>query len=468
MKISEQIKRIDPNPKVDAKLIALAGENIGWDLFEYTDTLVRFSVKASVLGDGEVVSISKKGEEWEIASNTKNKILPSFAKNWFNVKKMHDEITMLTEYDSLDKEISSFQPNLISLKPKPWYLEIPLLSIIIVLLHIYVFWMFNQEVRDDAWQAESWVLRDAGAFDRSLYYDEEWWHIVKSFFFDFRPGILYVSVIAVLSLGYVVEKSMPRWFLLLIIMVSSFAGLFWAFDRTLSSIYDTSQSAFAALFGVYIVGLLTRAIYFPFQRVVALSLFIYFGYWSMKSDYFRVVDKHVFLGSWLFGMLGGLCWYLPYQVIKLRKIVAPLAVFVLYLWLAFWVYKTVNHDYLCIEKQKKMAEKIDLYIPYGYNRYRSSDLEERRAELEKAVIKVNDMLDYKTSSAMLEVNISLQNLFKGLIKEYDVLLKETEISYDYDSHSKTTEKLRDLYRAYADAVNKYYEKEHIRLPVIYD
>ncbi len=502
MNISEQKKHLETNPKLDARLIAIAGENLGWELKQYTADALRFYIKPSLLGDGEMLTVKLNKNNsgavaWQISSRTEMKVLPSFTKNWFNVKKMYEEIIMLLEYDSLDNQSSGLPTEYYTIPNQPWYTNIPWLSIIIVFIHGYIFWMFNQEVRDDAWQASRWELKDAGAFDRSLYYDGDWWHIFKSFFFDFRPGILYVSIMAVLALGYTIETTMPRWFLLLILVVSSMVGLFWAFDRTPGNIYDLSQTVFATMLGIYISGLLTRAIYFPMQRVVALAMFAYFGYWTMKSGYFPVVDKHVFMGSWLFGIMGGLCWYLPYNVAKIKKVLAPLSVFVVYIAMAFWVYKTVDHDHLCIESFKKMEENIDPYLPRYYDSRYTERIKLQRANTEKASIKLNELLTYKTSKSMWDVNISLQNYYKKLIEAYDSMIKKAEQykaeQLRTDNNNRNTEtithnavvadepesvssvqeeglfkidELFKIYKAYLDAVEIYWEKEHIRLPVI--
>ena len=478
MNLSDQKKNLDANPKLDAKLIAIAGENLGWEMQQYAHDCLRFYIKPSLLGDGEILTVKLYNDNptntgGEISSSSQMKLLPSFTKNWFNVKKMQEEILMLLEYDTLDNYTIGLPQQHFNISDKPWHASIPWLSILIVLIHGYIFWMFNQEVRDDAWQAESWILKDAGAFDRSLYYDGDWWHILKSFFFDFRPGILYVSIIAVLTLGYVIETTMPRWFLLLILTVSSTVGMFWAFDRTIGNMYDLSQTTFATLLGIYVSGLLTRAIYFPLQRVVALALFAYFGYWSMKSGYFPVVDKHVFMGSWLFGIMGGLCWYIPYNVIMIKKIIAPLSIFVVYLVMAFWVYNTVNHDHLCIESFKKMSDKVDPYMPRSYYSLDIDRIEEQRSSTEKALIKVNELITYKTTKAMWEVNLALQKFYKKLIEDYDHMLKQTSITREYESRDDVDDVKKDkkvnsrkLFLLYIDAINIYWEKEHIRLPVV--
>ncbi|MDZ4758164.1 MAG: hypothetical protein SGJ10_08500 [Bacteroidota bacterium] len=476
MNLSEQKKYLDANSKLDAKLVAIAGENLGWEMQQYENACVRFYIKPSLLGDGETLTLKYDNGKWEIMSRTEMKLFPSFTKNWLNVKKMYEEITMLLEYDNLDNHTIGVPQEKFNIPDKHWYEKVPWLSLIIVLIHGFIFWAFSEDVRDDAWQAERSILKDAGAFDRSLFYDGNWSHILKSFFFDFRPGILYVSTIAVLALGYTIETTMPRWFVLLILIVASTAGLFWAFDRTLENIYDTSQTVFAALLGIYISGLLTRAIYFPLQRAVALALFAYFGYWSMKADFFPVVDKHVFMGAWLFGIMGGLCWYIPFDIIKIRKVLAPMSIFVIYVIMVFWVYKTVNHDYLCIESFNKMDENIDPYSPRSYYYMDLERVQRQRSSTEKALIRLDELMAYKTTRSMWEVNLALQKFLKKLVEEYDYMLKQTPITSQYkmtidEEGSKADRKKENsqkLFNLYYETVNTYWEKEHIRIPIITD
>lgn len=312
------VENIDPT---DLHALALrAGEKLGWELIEMTESLLVFTSKISLFSWSEKITLTIVGSELTITSACTSSQLTDWGKNKKNVT------AFLAAFESMIASIASEDHELVKKNilaaiaeeeefeseelapevrtidffvPGKLYTITPLLIYVNVL--IFVLMLIGGA---NIMQPGNEVLLNWGANFRPSTLDGEWWRLFTCCFLHIGILHLLFNMYALFYVGILLEPLVGKTrFLLAYLLtgvISSMASLWW-------NEYTISAGASGAIFGMYglfLALLTTNLIDKTTRRSMLTSIGVFVGY-NLLFGMQEGIDNAAHIGGLLSGLLMG-------------------------------------------------------------------------------------------------------------------------------------------------------------------